>query len=123
MSNLFKHIIFIISLCNGLLLQGQLQLNQISRINGLSQNTVNSIIQDNDGFLWIATYNGINKYDGYSMNYFDVSNKNLSSNLIHNLFIAAAIAIAALLLSSGPAFFKSNDTLAFFNNSICLNSK
>ena len=31
---------------------------------------------------------------------------------------APAIALAASLLSSGPAFFKSNDTLAFFNNSM-----
>ena len=69
MSNLFKQFFFLISIWNGLLLQGQLQLNQISHINGLSQNTVNSIIQDNDGFLWIATYNGINKYDGYSMDH------------------------------------------------------
>ena len=86
MSNLFKQIVFLVGLFSCFSLHAQLQLNEISHINGLSQNTVNSIIQDNDGFLWIATYNGINKYDGYSMNYFDVSNRNLSSNLIHNLF-------------------------------------
>ena len=86
MSDLFKQFLFIICICKGLLLQGQLQLNQISHINGLSQNTVNSIIQDNDGFLWIATYNGINKYDGYSMDYYDLTNNHLTSNLIHSLF-------------------------------------
>lgn len=38
--------------------------------------------------MWIGTYNGINKYDGYSMEYFNFSNEknSLSSNLIHNLF-------------------------------------
>lgn len=33
---------------------------------GLSQLVVESIIQDTDGFLWIGTQNGINRYDGKS---------------------------------------------------------
>ena len=85
MANLIKQLLFTVVICNCFILQGQLQLNQISQVKGLSQNTINSIIQDKDGFLWIATYNGINKYDGYSMDYYSLSN-GLSSNLIHNLF-------------------------------------
>lgn len=34
---------------------------------GLSQNTVNSILRDADGFMWFATGNGLNRYDGYSI--------------------------------------------------------
>ncbi len=34
--------------------------------NGLSQNTVHHIIQDEDGFMWFATEDGLNKYDGYN---------------------------------------------------------
>lgn len=37
----------------------------ISMEQGLSQSTVNCIVQDEDGFLWIATQDGLNKYDGY----------------------------------------------------------
>ena len=120
MNNLFKQFLFIISICNGLLLQGQLQLNQISHINGLSQNTVNSIIQDNDGFLWIATYNGVNKYDGYSMDYYDLSNRNLSSNLIHNLFKDNDGNIWAGTPESGINRINPNTKkiVTFFNNSI-----
>jgi len=33
----------------------------------LSQSTVNYIIQDKKGFMWFATFDGINKYDGYSI--------------------------------------------------------
>lgn len=33
---------------------------------GLSQSTVFSIAQDNQGNMWFATYDGVNKYDGYT---------------------------------------------------------
>ena len=33
---------------------------------GLSQNTVRAILQDRHGFLWAATEEGLNRYDGYS---------------------------------------------------------
>lgn len=32
---------------------------------GLSQNTVFDITQDKQGNMWFATYDGLNKYDGY----------------------------------------------------------
>jgi ligand-binding sensor domain-containing protein len=39
--------------------------------NGLSHNFVQHITQDKTGFLWISTWDGINRYDGYEFrNYF-----------------------------------------------------
>lgn len=32
---------------------------------GLSQNTVNCILQDSYGFMWFGTWDGLNMYDGY----------------------------------------------------------
>jgi diguanylate cyclase (GGDEF)-like protein len=34
---------------------------------GLSQNTVMATLQDSRGFMWFATENGLNRYDGYTM--------------------------------------------------------
>jgi signal transduction histidine kinase/ligand-binding sensor domain-containing protein/CheY-like chemotaxis protein/HPt (histidine-containing phosphotransfer) domain-containing protein len=34
---------------------------------GLSQSTVNSILQDSQGYLWLATENGLDRYDGNSI--------------------------------------------------------
>ena len=33
---------------------------------GLSQSTVQAIVQDHDGFMWFGTIDGLNKFDGYN---------------------------------------------------------
>ncbi|MBD0833392.1 hybrid sensor histidine kinase/response regulator transcription factor [Aestuariibaculum sediminum] len=33
---------------------------------GLPHNTISHIIQDKKGFIWMATFNGLSKYDGYT---------------------------------------------------------
>ncbi len=38
----------------------------INSNDGLSQNAIRDILQDKTGFLWFATDNGLNRYDGYS---------------------------------------------------------
>ncbi|MFT4924234.1 MAG: signal transduction histidine kinase/ligand-binding sensor domain-containing protein [Phenylobacterium sp.] len=41
------------------------RFDRLSIADGLSQNTVYSISQDNKGFMWFATMDGLNRYDGY----------------------------------------------------------
>ncbi|MFZ0456291.1 MAG: two-component regulator propeller domain-containing protein [Ignavibacteriaceae bacterium] len=68
-------------------------LEQADRINyvhilsedGLSQNTVHSIIQDKEGFIWFATEDGLNKYDGYNFKVY--KNNPLEKNSIPDNFI------------------------------------
>lgn len=38
--------------------------------NGLSNNAVTSIFQDHKGFMWVGTYDGLNRYDGYGFKVF-----------------------------------------------------
>ncbi|RYG22285.1 MAG: hypothetical protein EOO07_00255, partial [Chitinophagaceae bacterium] len=50
---------------------------------GLSNNVVNSLYQDRFGFIWMGTYDGLNRYDGYSFKIF--RNKwNDENSLINN---------------------------------------
>ena len=42
------------------------QIQHFSIYNGLVQRTVTDIVQDSKGFIWFATWNGLNKFDGYT---------------------------------------------------------
>ena len=50
--------------------QYQSRYERLTSSSGLSQNTVVKIIQDKNGFLWFATADGLNRYDGYSFKVF-----------------------------------------------------
>lgn len=61
----------------------------ISTAKGLSQGMIFDLLQDKEGFIWVATKNGLNRYDGYSFKVFtnDPYNANtLSNNTILKLF-------------------------------------
>ena len=52
--------------------------------NGLSKNTVHDIVQDSTGYIWIATFNGLNRFDGYSIKVFR-TDSDTQSSIIDNL--------------------------------------
>ena len=52
-----------------------LNSRQISTRDGLLGNTINELIQDSEGYIWMATNNGLSRYDGYStVNYTTLGN-------------------------------------------------
>ncbi|MXN93289.1 response regulator [Flavobacterium sp. Sd200] len=44
----------------------ELPLTFLDITNGLSNNSVITMHQDNNGFMWFGTYDGLNRYDGYN---------------------------------------------------------
>jgi ligand-binding sensor domain-containing protein len=50
---------------------------------GLPQNSVNAILQTQDGYIWLATFGGLVRYDGVQFTIFTKGNtKGLNSNRI-----------------------------------------
>lgn len=48
----------------------RISFTHLSRKDGLSNNTVYSSLQDRSGFMWFATENGLNRFDGYDITVF-----------------------------------------------------
>ncbi|WP_080240063.1 sensor histidine kinase [Spirosoma rigui] len=46
--------------------QNGLKFGHVSVGDGLSHNAVNCLLQDRDGFMWIGTNDGLNRYDGHT---------------------------------------------------------
>ena len=68
-----------------------IDFTNIRKEEGLSNNTVNHTIKDDSGFLWLATNEGLHRYDGpNSMTVFKVdtigNSNSLASNIIRTLF-------------------------------------
>jgi signal transduction histidine kinase/ligand-binding sensor domain-containing protein len=64
--------------------QAQYPFDHWTADNGLPQNSVRDIVQTRDGYLWLATLDGLVRFDGV---HFTVFNKGNSPGIISNRFI------------------------------------
>ncbi len=90
---------FIVFLVVGVIVQGlfgqsvpPMYFNHLTRENGLPSNTIMKVIQDFQGYVWIATTNGLVRYDGHDMKIFRSVPGDKNSLVDNNIF--------TLLLSS-----------------------
>lgn len=71
--------------------EGESRFERISVRDGLSQSTVFSIAQDQHGFLWFATEDGLNKYDGYNFIHYrhhSYDPESISSNWVSTVIVS-----------------------------------
>jgi len=62
-----------------------MRFGHLSINDGLSQSNVLAVLQDSDGFMWFATENGLNSFDGYEFRHFKRERGN--SEALSNDFI------------------------------------
>jgi signal transduction histidine kinase/ligand-binding sensor domain-containing protein/DNA-binding response OmpR family regulator len=69
--------------------RGQIQFSQLTLSNGLSHNQVNAILKDAKGFVWFATFSGLNRFDGHEFKVFKHDPRNsstISDDFITDIF-------------------------------------
>ncbi len=91
---------------------------------GLPNLSINNIVQDNIGYLWIATENGLVKFDGYN---FEVCSKEKSNTLYYKndtLFVGLKKGLF-IKTRDKELFFESKEVLKIYNinNSFYLGTK
>ena len=64
---------------------GQLRFDSWTTESGLPQNSVNDILQTRDGYLWVATFGGLVRFDGLRFTIFDRSVPGIESQRIQAL--------------------------------------
>lgn len=81
--------LFALSVCFAQSTYEHYYFKNLSIENGLSQNTVNAILQDKKGFMWFGTKDGLNRYDGLSFRQFkhnEANRQSLGNNFITSLY-------------------------------------
>ncbi len=76
-------------------------LTRLSPNEGLSQSYVNKTIQDDQGFIWIATNMGLNRYDGYQVQLIRGPHDIFTKGAISTLFLDQQGYIWVSILYSG----------------------
>jgi ligand-binding sensor domain-containing protein len=65
--------------------RAQYRIDQWTADNGLPQNSVYGIVQTGDGYLWLATLDGLARFDGVR---FTIFNKSNSAGIVNNRFVS-----------------------------------
>lgn len=85
MKHTLTTIVIIIATCTSMWAQN-FNLAKYTNVSGLPQNYVYSIVQDDNGFVWIGMAEGLSKYDGLKFTNF-TTRDSLSNNFVSKLLI------------------------------------
>lgn len=89
MSNCLQTLLFLCAVFARALPAQMPTVERITIADGLSQGMIYDILQDRDGFLWFATKDGLNRYDGYRFEVFTndpFDPFSIAGNDIHRMF-------------------------------------
>jgi ligand-binding sensor domain-containing protein len=86
---MFRKILFVYLLfCTAQVLGQQafrLSFTHLTREKGLSNSNIISMLRDSRGFVWMATLNGLNRFDGSNVKVYKPFNSNIKGNYINKL--------------------------------------
>jgi len=97
--------------------QNAIRFDRFSTLDGLGSNTIFDIVQDDKGFLWFATYDGLSRYNGYDFENFKPDQNNhglIGSNIINVLELDSLGQIWYGTTGTGLSVF--NPVTGYFKN-------
>lgn len=97
--------------------QSQAVFKKINQSSGLSNGRITSMVKEKDGFVWIGTNNGLNRYDGLEIKVYNKRNSTIGSNDISDILIDSKNRIWITTLGGGLNYYNPlNDTFQIFKN-------
>ena len=110
-----------------------LAMDYWSNDNGLVSNNVNAVFQSSDDFIWLTSYNGLQKFDGHQFLIYDQTNLPfLNSNAVNNIteandgtliFCSQSSGLFELTSKSGFKPLEINDNIPNAITSVLSDSK
>ncbi|OIP48667.1 MAG: hypothetical protein AUK46_00810 [Flavobacteriaceae bacterium CG2_30_31_66] len=95
--------------------QTQPIFQKIDQSQGLSSSRITGIAKEKNGFVWISTQYGLNRYDGHSIKAYTKQNSNIVSNDISGLYLDSKNRIWLTTYGSGLNLYdRINDTFISF---------
>ena len=61
---------------------GTIRFHKLNTVDGLNSNVVYAMFQDSNGFIWMGTKEGINRYDGYTFSSYSLP-ADIYKNIAH----------------------------------------
>lgn len=86
----------------------------LTQSDGISNGTINCILQDHEGFMWFGTRSGLNRFDGYQIEVYRTSpddSTGLPDNVIHSLFEDSRTRLW-IATKNGLAYFNKQENKA-----------
>ncbi|MFN8415455.1 MAG: two-component regulator propeller domain-containing protein [Cytophagaceae bacterium] len=117
-----KYLLLFISIIGSTFLSnGQYSFVNITDKDGLVSSNVTCILKDHYGFMWMGTYNGLSRYDGYSFKNFQKNNIDpygFPESYIRCLYETSEHDIYIGFHANGFARYnRSTETFSYFNHS------
>ncbi len=82
--------------------------------NGLPQNTVTGVAQTPDGYLWLATFDGLARFDGVKFTIFDKGNtKGILNNRFSGIFVDKAGAVWAVTENGVITIYRGGEFVSY----------
>jgi signal transduction histidine kinase/ligand-binding sensor domain-containing protein len=103
--------------CHHSLFAQKYNFKNIGARQGVSSLEITDIIQDDKGFIWFTTLNGVAKYDGRTVEMIKKQN-GLSGNFTRNLFVDSKQRLWVSTYGQGINYFKNDSLYSFSSDSL-----